>query len=102
MDPQQLEAFEARAAEAERRLSALEAYSHGGGEGPGGDDLKVKMLEMFLDLRQQLGKAKCDQQALQAEKDKYEAKSMQLEKENSKLKYQVSHLIKSIRDGEAK
>ncbi|KAK3234338.1 hypothetical protein CYMTET_55402 [Cymbomonas tetramitiformis] len=98
MDSETLAAYEARAAEAEQRLVALEQALGGGGTG--GNDLEFRKTVMasLLTLRTQLGTARCEQKELAAENSAALAEAAKLKEENEKLKYQVTHLTRSLQE----
>lgn len=83
-------AFEARAAEAEARLAALE--SGGGGAG------SVELLQALRGVRAELGAARWSQQALEARAAAAEAQAAALRSENEKLRYRVTHLVRNLRE----
>ena len=97
-----LAAFEARAAESERRLAALEAkLINGGGGGGGGDsEVKKKVLAQMLELRASLGRARVETRALEKVHAEALEKNAKLQEENDKLKYRVSHLVRHVKGGE--
>ena len=97
-----LAAFEARAAESERRLAALEAkLINGGGGGGGGDsEFKKKVLAQMLELRASLGRARVETRALEKVHAEALEKNAKLQEENDKLKYRVSHLVRHVKGGE--
>ncbi|KAL4855330.1 hypothetical protein ACK3TF_004076 [Chlorella vulgaris] len=99
MDAQSLAAFEARAVEAEQRLSALEAKLAGtarsaSSSGNGAVDTSRYVAELQA-LQTVLLAAKAEQQAL-------EKRVSEVEAENSKLKYQCVHLKKAVTEGDEK
>ena len=100
-----LAAFEARAAESERRLAALEVKlingGGGGGGGGGGDsEFKKKVLAQMLELRASLGRARVETRALEKVHTEAMEKNAKLQEENDKLKYRVSHLVRHVKGGE--
>lgn len=96
MDAQSLAAFEARAVEAEQRLSALEAKLAGSASssGNGAVDTSRYVAELQA-LQTVLLAAKAEQQAL-------EKRVSEVEAENSKLKYQCVHLKKAVTEADEK
>jgi len=90
MANENLAAFEARAAEAEARLTALESGSGGAGS--------VELLQALRGVRAELGAARWSQQALEARAAAAEAQAAALRSENEKLRYRVTHLVRNLRE----
>lgn len=93
MDAHAVAAFEARAAQAEQRLAALESKLGGGAAG-GVVDTSRYVVEL-QGLRDVLVAAKVQQDAL-------EKRVAELETENSKLKYQSLHLKRAVTEADEK
>lgn len=99
-----MEAYEARAAEAERRLDALEKrLEEGGGaqDGAGqggamsGEKLSAVLTTLY-NIRQTLGKETHKQMMAERERIKLEETMSKLSEENAKLQYQVLHLKRNL------
>lgn len=65
-----LEEYERRAAEAERRLDALEARFREAGTGDANDDFKLRVYNALMDLRTKLGKSRTHKRIAMQERDK--------------------------------
>ncbi|BDA46680.1 hypothetical protein COCOBI_09-1330 [Coccomyxa sp. Obi] len=87
MDDLSLEAFEARAAAAEQKLAALEISS--------GSSQSATDLSTLRSIRAALVRAKEEQENLILENKK-------LLSQRDKLEYQLLHLKKAVREGDAK
>uniref|UniRef100_A0A061RCD6 Uncharacterized protein n=1 Tax=Tetraselmis sp. GSL018 TaxID=582737 RepID=A0A061RCD6_9CHLO len=98
MDEAALEAFEARAAAAERRLAALELkLLHDRQQPPTAEPTNVTELD---EARLALANAKVEQESIRSDLDEVSEKNSVLEAENAKLKYQIFHLKKALREAE--
>lgn len=95
MDAQALASFEARAAQAEQRLAALESKLAAGGSGGGGAVDTLRYVAELQSLRTVLLAAKAEQEAL-------EKRVGELEGENGKLKYQCLRLKRAVEEGDEK
>uniref|UniRef100_A0A2P2JCR3 Uncharacterized protein n=1 Tax=Rhizophora mucronata TaxID=61149 RepID=A0A2P2JCR3_RHIMU len=85
-----LEPFYERASEAEKRLSRLEVAL-----GSKKDVGKEELLNTISELQSKL-------EATNAELASEQVKAERLAMENAKLQYRVIHLVRAIREGEAK
>ena len=105
-----VEAFEARAEEAERRISLLEdrlkdAQLPGHYErlsmvknpAPGDSLLKQRVMHQMLDLRKSLGRARVDEMLKRKAAATALETNAKLAAENDKLKYQIAHLTRHVK-----
>ncbi|CDP14163.1 unnamed protein product [Coffea canephora] len=90
--PEILKPFYQRAAEAETRLERLEA-AIASDRNAGNDELLNKVRE----LQSKLENVKAEQ-ALEREKAQKELK--QLNAENAKLQYRITHLVRAVKDAD--
>ena len=94
--------FEARAADAERRLAAIELHleakqSCGSNTASSSDAdaaFKRKVLRDMIDVRITLGASRAKAAAVERERDEAVAAVETLRAENEKLKYRVLHLVR--------
>lgn len=93
MDPLSLAAFEERAATAEARLAVLEAKAATG---------SVSNPAALQQVRALVVAAKEQTLQLQQERDQAVADKKSLEDELLRLKYQVMHLKRAVREGDQK
>ncbi|GMP86700.1 hypothetical protein CsSME_00039385 [Camellia sinensis var. sinensis] len=89
-----LKPFYQRASEAEDRLARLEA-AISTKKDAGNEDL----LKMVTELQSKLESVKAEQVA---EKEKAIEEIEKLHAENAKLKYQISHLIRALKEADSK
>ncbi|CAL5351894.1 unnamed protein product [Camellia sinensis] len=89
-----LKPFYQRASEAEDRLARLEA-AISTKKDAGNEDL----LKMVTELQSKLESVKAEQVA---EKEKAIEEIEKLRAENAKLKYQISHLIRALKEADSK
>lgn len=92
LDPQALQAFEARAAAAEQRLVVLEAKLGSGSIAGGAVDTSKYVAEL-LALKEVLLAARAEQETL-------EKRVQELESEKGKLQYQVLHLKRAVQEAD--
>lgn len=105
-----VEAFEARAGEAERRIALLEdrlrdAQLPGHYErlsmvknpAPGDSLLKQRVMHQMLDLRKSLGRARVDEMLKRKAAATALDTNARLAAENEKLKYQIAHLTRHVK-----
>jgi hypothetical protein len=95
----ELAAFEARAAEAEARLDALES---GAGGAQASESLRLELLTALRSVREELGASRWQLRSLEAAKAAAEASARELAAANAKLEYRVLHLVRSLREADEK
>mmetsp|Transcript_2121 Transcript_2121/g.8444 ORF Transcript_2121/g.8444 Transcript_2121/m.8444 type:complete len:109 (-) Transcript_2121:29-355(-) len=101
MDAAALAAFEARAADAERRLAALEIGGAGEAAAGGAGAPGASVDELWA-LRKLLGKARAEYYMVRTERDEVASIVSGLAAKNAALQYQVLHLTRAVKEADAK
>ncbi|XP_074586315.1 uncharacterized protein LOC141842002 [Curcuma longa] len=93
-----LKPFYQRASEAEDRLAKLEALLAKKGEADGGC-ANTEISAIICDFQSKLEAAQAE---LTSERDKAAKEIQKLTAENRKLQYRIAHLVRAVKDADAK